>query len=140
MKINFTLNSLAYTKTIVHLVPRKNTAIAKVLFTKINEGLAKVWEARNKLIEEYCDPIEVEIEGKMEKRFKPREATMEEYLEKMHEASKVEVEFWPLESPALKNVVLDFPNIYIDWNTGERGLKGEDEIVAYEEVKALFSK
>lgn len=142
MKINMWLLELSYLYSIVQLVPRKQTEIAKILFETMDKYKTELVKIRKDLIKEYCEQKEVDIEQedksmKKEMRWVPKEATQEEYMEKMGNV-KVDIEFSPLVYPALKNVVMDFPNIYIDANTGQRGLKGQEEIFLYEQVKELF--
>lgn len=140
--LNSVINNTAWTQT----------NIAKLIYNKLEEVIKATKTQTDKYIAEYTKEIEkpnpqlgrAELSAKEKKKLpktiKVKEVPQDDIPELNDKIVShiIEVEWNPLIIPALKMAIANFPHVVKDKETGEIGLKGKDDIEAYENLKEKF--
>ena len=144
MKIALTFTDAAFLKLILDHPSFQKPELARIVYKKYKEAMEMYVNSRNALVWEYEIEVEVDeplADGKWTQKIKKKEIDQKrtpELREKI-EAMKVELDFDWLTYLPIKLAVHNFPNIGVDKETGEKGIKWEGDIGAYVDLKEKFA-
>ena len=147
MKTTLTIDQIAFLKAIAENTPRTKTEIAKIIFGVINDALWEAEKARKDLIKSYEEEIQEEDKDVKvaEGEARPTKTVTRVPQDKIPELNeRLRVQEYDFEISAmaflpLNQAVRNFPEVIND-KDGNRGLRGERDIMAYEELKEKFCK
>lgn len=142
MKVSLTFTDMVMLKAVLDYTPWTNTNIAKILYGIHKENIQVMINNRNRVIGEAEEETEEEqeVDGK-KKKIKVKKVPQEKISEVNQNIENLlqEVEISDIVAPALKLAINNFPNIVVDKQTWEKGIKWEGDIFAYETLKLKFN-